>query len=92
MHSIQIDINIYDKLISYLQSLPQEGLKLKKLEKKVASFPHELMVSTVEEVQERAYGAEKTVGLTEDEYNKEYDIIQLIVSNIETPINKEIYE
>ena len=76
MHSIQIDIqdiNIYDKLMSYLQSLPQEGLKFKKLEKKVTSFPHELMVSTVEEVQERAYGAEKTVGLTEDEYNKEMD-------------------
>lgn len=76
MHSIQIDIqdiNIYDKLMSYLQSLPQDGLKFKKLEKKTVSFPKELMVDSVEEVQERAYGAEKTVGLTEDEYNKEMD-------------------
>ena len=76
MHSIQIDIqdiNIYDKLMSYLQSLPQDGLKFKKLERKTVSFPKELMVDSVEEVQERAYGAEKTVGLTEDEYNKEMD-------------------
>ena len=57
--------------MNYLKSLPQDGLKFQKLEEGTALFPKELLVGSVKEVQDRAYEAEKTVGITEDQYNKE---------------------
>ncbi len=66
--TLKIDDNFYDHFMALIKNISKDKVKVVE-----DDFPEGIVVSSVDEVRRRVLEAEKSVGLSEEEYQKEMD-------------------
>ena len=69
--SLQIDESFYPHFKAMIDSFVNDS-KIKIIKKK-ETFPKELFVGSIDEVQRRVYASEQEKSLSQDEYNRDMD-------------------